>query len=111
MQLCLVCPAPVPEHRIRHHAKYCSPECGKMAWRGRWEQVNPNQGLSSGTVGALHELLVAADLLRRGYEVFRPLSQAASCDLLVLHGRQLLRVEVTTGYHSPTGEIRAPARK
>lgn len=52
--------------------------------------------LPSGAVGALGELVVAADLMRRGYEVFRAVSPCAPCDLLVLSGALTLRVEVRT---------------
>jgi hypothetical protein len=61
--------------------------------------------LSSGTVGAVGELLVATDLLLRGFEVFRALSPACSCDLAVLSSGQLLRVEVTTGHMAPNGKV------
>lgn len=36
------------------------------------------------TKGALLELKVAIDLTKRGYEIFRPISPSASCDLLAL---------------------------
>lgn len=56
-----------------------------------------------GTTGAVSELRVAADLLERGYEVFRAVSPSCSCDLAVLKDGKLVRVEVRTGYESPTG--------
>jgi hypothetical protein len=49
-------------------------------------------------IGVVSELLVCTDLTMRGYEVFRPLSQHASCDLLALDGNRAWRVEVKTGY-------------
>ena len=65
-----------------------------------------------GTVG---ELLVAADLLQRGYQVFAPMTRhMASVDLVTLDigGTHVERVEVKTGrrregrlvYASPTHE-------
>lgn len=48
---------------------------------------------------------MAADLLALGYEVFRALSPACSCDLAILKDGQLLRIEVTTAYIGPSGNI------
>jgi hypothetical protein len=76
--------------------------------------------LSPNNVGAVCELQVCADLLQRGFHVFRSVSPHAPCDLVVLIGCDLLRVEVraakkgvcsTLGDHdilaavNPDGEI------
>ena len=53
----------------------------------------------------MHELLVSADLMRRGYEVFRALSPACSCDLVILKEGRLLRVEVRTAQKSISGKL------
>lgn len=71
--------------RKRHRAN-------RMAAVGPREPVK--WAIPTGSVGAMNEMLVAADLLRRGYEVFRAVSPCAPCDLLVLSGALLLRVEV-----------------
>ena len=42
------------------------------------------------------ELLVSADLLKKGYEVFRALSPGCSCDLVAMKNEKLIRVEVKT---------------
>lgn len=52
--------------------------------------------LSSGTRGTIGELLVAADLLGKGFAVFRALSPSCACDLAILKDSKLVRVEVTT---------------
>jgi hypothetical protein len=113
MERCQGCPREIPKERVRHHAKYCSRECRQQSELAKARALNPVRDLPlpSGTVGALHELLVAADLLRRGYEVFRAVSQAASCDLAVLKEGHLLRVEVTTGYRHLGGGFAFPPRK
>lgn len=54
--------------------------------------MQPN--LPAGTVGTLRELLVAADLMERGYHVFRAISPACPCDLVVQKDEVTLRVEV-----------------
>lgn len=44
--------------------------------------------------GTMFELLVAADLLKRGFEVFKSVSHAASCDLIAHKDGYLIRIEV-----------------
>jgi hypothetical protein len=55
-------------------------------------------------------MVVAVDLMRRGYEVFRALSPACSCDLIALGtGLIPLRIEVRTGRRSSvTGTVSYP---
>jgi hypothetical protein len=53
-------------------------------------------------VGAIGELIVAADLLKKGYHVFRSCSPSCPCDLAILKDEKLFRVEVkTTQYSRP----------
>jgi len=61
-------------------------------------------GVPTGTVGAISELRVCVDLLSRGFEVFRAVSQSCSCDLAILKSGQLLRIEVKTGYKRTDGK-------
>jgi hypothetical protein len=56
-------------------------------------------------VGAISELLVCADLLKKGYEVFRAVSQHCSCDLAILKDKALVRVEVRTAFMNGKGEL------
>lgn len=61
--------------------------------------------ICSHNAGAIGELLVSADLLSRGYTVFRSVSPAAACDLIVLEDKNgvnaIIRFEVkTVGEHS-----------
>jgi hypothetical protein len=59
--------------------------------------------LNTTTSGMVSELIVAADLTRRGFHVFRALSSAAPFDLVAHKDGETLRVEVTTGqyqYHA-----------
>jgi serine/threonine protein kinase len=61
-------------------------------------QLRAGSNCSSGAAGAISKLLIAADLLKRGYAVFRALSPSCPCDLAILHNGQLLAVEGRTGY-------------
>jgi hypothetical protein len=54
----------------------------------------------------VHALLVAVDLLRQGFTVFRKLGRASPCDLVIVQGRRCWRVAVRTVYSiSPRGKI------
>jgi hypothetical protein len=58
-------------------------------------------GLAASTVGAISELAVCADLLSKGYDVFRSVSPAAPCDLIAQKEGKLIRVEVKTNASKP----------
>lgn len=62
--------------------------------------------ISTGTKGAAYELLVAADLMRSGFQVFRNMSPNGHVDLLVIpewipenapENKVVLRVQVKSG--------------
>lgn len=60
---------------------------------------------STGVTGAISELLVAGDLMQKGFEVFRALSPASSCDLMAYKDHCFLRVEVRTGRRQKSGKV------
>jgi hypothetical protein len=66
-------------------------------------------GLNSGQSGAVAELLVSADLLRRGYEVFRSVSQTASCDMVALRDGRCVRIESRMGRYRNDGTVTTPS--
>lgn len=86
------------EYPPRHgNTRYCGPKCVVASRRAR-SPLNPPNEISSGAIGAMNELLVCADLTRRGYHVFRAVSPSAPCDLMMLSpAGDKLRVEVKTG--------------
>ena len=61
--------------------------------------------ISKGKVGAIAELIVAADLIKRGYEVFRSVSQDSSSDLLILKHNKAFTVEVKSSVRNRKGKI------
>ena len=68
-------------------------------------------GASYADRGACGELLVAALLLRHGFEVFRSLSQNCKCDLIVRdQAGQLYEVECRTGQRSSAGNVHFPRK-
>jgi hypothetical protein len=58
------------------------------------------------TLGAVSELLVCVDLMRRGIPVFRATSPACSCDLIGIFDNLPKRIEVTKGVKLASGQIR-----
>jgi hypothetical protein len=106
-RFCRVCDNEINEKRRRYRTIYCSTGC-----RARGNAASaPTSGLdlSTGSVGALAELIVASDLLRRGYDVFRALSASCSCDLMIVARDERLRVEVrSTTTYRPTGNASVP---
>lgn len=59
----------------------------------------------------MHELLVAVDLLRLGFCVFRAISPNSPCDLAILKDKELIMIEVTTGARSVKGNLTYPLHK
>ncbi len=57
-------------------------------------------GISSGDIGASYELLVSAELMQRGFDVFRNLSPNGPVDLVVYKDGKLLRVQVKGSPHA-----------
>ena len=101
-ELCENCHCKIPEARANRYAKYCSRECYKEWARVHYRGNRPYaRKISTGTVGAISELVVSIDLMIKGYEVFRALSPACSCDLAILNGGKLMTIEVrTTGRYT-----------
>lgn len=86
---------------------YCSIKCGYEYKRSLLAQRNPESlsGISASSKGTIGELCVSADLLKRGYEVFRALSGGASCDLCILIGKKLYKIEVTIGIVGTANQV------
>lgn len=59
--------------------------------------------VSPGTVGAISELIVATDLLSRGYEVYRSMSPNSTYDLIARGEAGTLRIEVRTARRYKSG--------
>lgn len=98
---CKLCGKEIPKRRARHRALYCSDACRQEELRELYRINNPRAiNTSPATKGAISELRVAADLLYKGYGVFRALSPSCPCDLAILEGDKLIRVEVKTAYYT-----------
>lgn len=84
----------------RHGKKFCSASCGHKFYNKTVLADSPALGagraIPTGTVGAIAELLVAADLMRLGFAVYRALSPSSKSDLLAEHEGQFYSIEVRT---------------
>lgn len=81
-------------------AKYCSEKCKNLFWTERAKSLSPNNkvyNLSTGSIGAIAELMVCVDMMAMGYEVFRAISPSCSSDLIALKKSKAIRIEVRTG--------------
>jgi hypothetical protein len=110
---CVNCGGEIPGHRVRRTkgaAKWCDPSCANEYRKKLYAGQNTIWNIASGTVGAINELRVSVDLLVKGYAVFRALSPACPCDLVVLYDGRVFRVEVTTGHRSVGGNIQYPKK-
>lgn len=101
------------KQRVSHHAT-CSKACVQAKARRLYFTNNPDKAetahLNTGNVGAMHELMVCCDLLKRGYEVFRAISQSSLFDVAAFKDGKLIRVEVTTGAFSTHGKLAHPTK-
>lgn len=79
--------------------RFCSMKCSRHSYYTKNYIPSPYEQAKVGrsNVGAASELRVAADLMLRGFDVFRALSPQCSCDLAILRDGKLLRVEVRSG--------------
>lgn len=88
----------------RQQQLYCTSLCANAMRKAKWRKENPPSGLPTPTTGAIAELIVSVDLMKRGFSVFRAMSSACHCDLAVLKNRRLCRVEVKTVYRGVSGK-------
>lgn len=89
---CEGCGKPFVTNISRH--VFCKPTC----YPDRIGSLYRLNNIPSGTIGTIAELRVGADLLKKGYEVYRALSQHSSSDLVLKKDNRLITVEVRTGF-------------
>lgn len=79
---------------------YCSDKCriDPKKYRRHYPGVN----ISTGTVGSIGELFVAAKLMEKGWCVFRNLSSHGPIDLVAVKGESVRKIEVRVGRICPS---------
>ncbi len=90
------------------YQRFCSSNCRKIDSGSRCK--SRFNGLPTGTVGALGELEVCCDLLKKHYAVYRAVSPACKCDLVAFANGKPIMVEVTTGYTGLDGRVSRPKK-
>lgn len=86
--------------------KYCSRKCESDYQLKKTGRIAPRENpMSNCTVGATSELVIATDLLKRGYAVFRQLSMFNMFDLVAIKGDTALFIEARTGYRGENGKM------
>lgn len=92
------------------HKKYCSEKCWNI--QRKIDYGYPKMKIPTLTRGAVSELIVATDLMQKGWDVFRALSPSSFCDLLAMkrdETRRVIYLEVRTAYRNQkTGTIFCP---
>lgn len=89
--------------------RLCSNHCREVFYKG--QHADPEgEKIPSGTVGAVTELVIAADLMRKGWHVFRALSPACFCDLVAYKDGQHRFIEVRTGTRLADGRLFFPKK-
>lgn len=107
---CVECNNEIPPNKAKWNAKYCSKQCEKTAYKRKYSPA-PKVLCSASALGASSEHLVCADLLLRGYWVFRSVTPDAPFDLLAHAEGKSIRVEVKTTRKSEAGKIYTPRTK
>lgn len=110
-EFCVVCKKEIDEKGRKRNKKYCSKKCANENIKEKYKKLNPiNWGVSPGTVGAINELIVAIDLMKKKYDVFRCLSPNSNFDLAVIYKDKIYKIEVTTGVNALNGKILYPPK-
>lgn len=105
MANCIECTKFIEKTAWSKKRKFCSKECNIKNYNKRIGKMK-SLNLPSGTIGTISELEVGIELLRRGYEVYKPLTPNCSGDLLAEKNGVFKKIEVRTGMRNEiTGKI------
>ncbi len=88
--------------------KYCCKPCARNYYTETYF-INHHLNLNSGALGAVSELLVCADLISKGFQVFRSVAQSSDADILAERPGKIYRFEVRTGKYSLLGNVTYPS--
>ncbi|MHB8483702.1 MAG: group I intron-associated PD-(D/E)XK endonuclease [Nitrospiria bacterium] len=109
--VCFYCKKAFVKHQSNPNCrtKYCSAECSTKAKTIR-DTANRQKfnlgarlGLSSGKIGKISELVVAIDLLKKGWNVHTAFEDTHPFDILAIKGNRTMRIEVKSGRILPSG--------
>jgi len=72
-----------------------------------YQAVGKKNGVCPSTVGTISEMVVAVELMKSGWSVFKSLSPASAFDLIAFKNGEMKKIEVKTGYRVG-GNIQKP---
>jgi hypothetical protein len=101
---CLICHEEfTPTNTKCTNQKYCADHSRSK----QLQLINqtPYESAPTNFKGTLSELIVAADLMKKGYHVFRNLAPHGLDLIAYGQNKEMLRIEVTTGRYYPDGNI------
>ena len=78
--------------------------CSKQCMNKFYGRIGNIKGISSSSVGSISEMMICAEMLTRGYSVFRTVSNSSFCDVIAVKGIDIKFIEVRTGYKSLISE-------
>jgi hypothetical protein len=94
---CIICNKPLSSAAKELYKYVCSKPCKDVYDKTKNTSRGTEPNISMTNKGALGEYAVSADLIRRGFKVFKALTPGGPFDLIIALGENLLRVEVKTG--------------
>lgn len=99
-----ICPYCQKEFMGRNRKIFCSAGCGSKYYKRTSTSIL--NGIATATVGAISELLVSVELMKRGFHVYRALSNSSYADIIAIKDGKINEIEVRTGYYykTKTGE-------
>lgn len=80
------------------HKLFCSVKCGNEFSRSKKPDAGV-KGIPTATVGVMAELLACADLMKKGFELYRAVSPSSYSDLIAIKDSITYPIEVRTGYY------------
>jgi hypothetical protein len=95
---CKRCGGTIKTDRVRAGALYCSWTCSsRESIDKRKQESGGDTPTSRGNTGVMSELYVCADIIKRGFYVFRSMNINNPVDLVLQHNGRFYGVEVKTG--------------
>lgn len=114
---CVECGKDFERNGYRKTSLFCSNTCRRKRHIAKQRKIREKtygysaSSVDTGKVGAIGESQVCCDLIRKGYTVFRSVSQSASCDLIALKEKNLLRIEVKSSWRKEDGSLGIPTTR
>lgn len=106
----LICGHCLKEYQNRYiKSRFCSNKCRHDYWNGVTKNSTiVTDEISRYTIGTIAEILVCADLMGRGYSVYKAISPNTFSDVIAIRDGIIYQLEVRTGRYGVTGRLNYP---